>query len=154
MNFVSVMVPEELVTDVYRFIAEQTGKRTVASEEPDGQRDEPVVSRGWTAKEIKRAYKESPPAMIAFLNTLAAHPGEWLGTKELSDPLSAAVKREYGWQEMAGMLGAFGRRISNRYKKKTWFFDAERDHENNRWVYRMNPELAELFLAMVADLEE
>ena len=107
---------------------------------------------GWTGSEIERAYRESPPAMKAFIGALMEYQGEWLGTKELSEPVSEAIGKNYRWQEMAGMLGAFGRRVKNRYDKgDRWFFDVRRDHENSRWVYRVSPELAEFLKTVIAE---
>jgi hypothetical protein len=101
-------------------------------QEPPTQPGEPA-----TPDLIRRAYEESPPAMKRFLDYLTEHAGRYVPNDEVAD--AVGVSR----QQLAGVLGAFGRRWANRYQQRhaKWFFDAEwmADATNGdwKWHYRM-----------------
>lgn len=57
--------------------------------------------------------------------------------------MSKAIGKEYGWTQLAGVLGVFGRRTKSRYGKTKWFIEVERDDSNQRWMYRVSPELSD-----------
>lgn len=146
MSFVMVPVPEELVLEVYALINERKEPKPGAPTKAKST----AMAPSWSDEEIERAYRQSPPAMKALLDTLAAHPGEWLSTADLSGPVSEAIGKEYGWMQLAGVLGAFGRRTKSRYGKDSWFFDVERDDMNQRWMYRASPELSKFLQSLAA----
>lgn len=93
---------------------------------------------------IERAYRESPPAMKRFLDYLTAHAGRQIPNHEVADGIG--VSRP----QLAGVLGAFGRRWANRYQQRNsrWFFDAEwiagTADGDWKWHYRMPAEAAEI----------
>lgn len=93
---------------------------------------------------VERAYRESPPAMKRFLDYLTDHSGRHVPNDEVAQ--ETAITRP----QLAGVLGAFGRRWANRYQKRNskWFFDAEwmADSGNGdwKWHYRMPEEAAQI----------
>lgn len=52
--------------------------------------------------------------MRQLLGFLADHPDKEVTSEQIADALDAAK----GWNTVAGMLGAFGRRASNRYERR------------------------------------
>jgi hypothetical protein len=75
--------------------------------------------------------------MMAFLDYLADRPDEWISTEEVGTAIG------YTWNQVAGMLGAFGRRWEHRYKESgNWFFDNKWDHIENHQDYLMPPDAA------------
>jgi hypothetical protein len=124
-EWVEVLVPKHLVPDVYGLIAEQMAKGPTNGGT--------AVNEELTA----RMFLESPPAMRQFLALLADNAGKVLSTAEICE----AIERTP--MQLAGVLGAFGRRVKNRYKGAKKPFDARRDHAERTWVYGMDPEVAE-----------
>lgn len=93
---------------------------------------------------VERAYRESPPAMVKFLDYLARRPERFVSNDELA--AAVGIRRP----QLAGVLGAFGRRWANRYQQRSakWFFDAQwmEDRESGtwKWHYRMPSGAAEI----------
>ena len=86
-------------------------------------KDEPVapeVSKSdqdwWTEKRLRRAFEESSPAQQAILLAMAGANGKWISVSEVAAQVGDGD--EYDWNNLAGALGAFGRRCRNRYKAK------------------------------------
>ena len=73
-----------------------------------------ALINGWTTDLIRQAYKESADPMRKVLLFLADHAGEEVTATKIAEATGA----KYGWNTVAGMLGAFGRRSVNRYKRK------------------------------------
>jgi hypothetical protein len=59
---------------------------------------------------VSLGYRDSSPKMKAFLDYLADRPNQWISSREIG----AAI--DYKWPQVAGMLGAFGRRWEHRYR--------------------------------------
>jgi hypothetical protein len=87
---------------------------------------------------IMRAYKESPATMKRFLRHLANAAGKTFTSEELGTAVG------YSSRQQAGMLGAFGNRVKQRYGKATWFFAADRAPETGSFVYRMDARAAKI----------
>ena len=143
-DLVAVMVPTRLLPAVYRLLGTQMGvveaqTATGGSESKEGF---------WTAARVKRAFEESPPSMKSFLKTLARRPEDGLTTDDFFEAVSEAVGREYGRQQIAGALGAFGRRVKNRYGADDWPFSAEWDYEIGQFVYTMSADTAEIIRSL------
>jgi len=91
---------------------------------------------------VRRAFSESADAMRRFLSYLADNPSRLIPNHEIAESLG--VSRP----QLAGMLGAFGRRWANRYAQADgkWFFDAqwriELGTEEWKWHYGVTDEVA------------
>jgi hypothetical protein len=92
---------------------------------------------------IERAYRESPPAMKQFLEYLTDQAGRHVPNEEVAAAIG--VSRP----QLAGVLGAFGRRWANRYAMRNakWFFDADWMTDASgatKWHYRIARDSAEI----------
>lgn len=116
-------VPEELVSEVYALLA-----RLCSPTERLG------ANNGWSEEEVVKAYRQSPKAMTAFLDHLATHAGEWFTASEMEEAIEERLGKK---RALRGVLGAFGRRVLNRYGKNVWFFRAESDQEEGCMTYMM-----------------
>lgn len=127
-GFVNVPVPTERVQEVYALLARPPGE---LPESPE---------RGWTSSDIRRMFRESPETMKSFLLHLARNAGDDF----LASEMASAIGRER--RQLAGALGAFSRRLSQRYGRKTWPFDANWNHEAGMVSYSMSANVAEVIL--------
>jgi hypothetical protein len=134
VEFVLVPVPPERVLDVYALLA---GDRTERRETPSLSEPPPDV---WRPELVERAYRESPPGMKQVFDYLAQRAGKQVAMEELA----RGVRRSA--TQVAGVLGAFGRRHKNRYQIKQPPFEAVWDHGRGMVVYQMSPEVAEIIL--------
>src|ERR1041385_732796 len=139
--FVPVPVPRQLVLDVYRFVAERTrltgeGQPSVRINQPAGLPDD------WSASEIRRLYSDSAKNMRAILDAMAARPGEKVYSNDLIEVLSRSRGGTAGSSILGGTLGAFGRRVKNRYRKNNWPFEAHWIPEINQNYYVMSSAVA------------
>jgi hypothetical protein len=64
--------------------------------------------------------------------------------------VAAAIGDDADWNTVAGMLGAFGRRLKSRYKLKTKPFERRYEHGVGK-VYRMLKEIAQQVLQALKD---
>jgi hypothetical protein len=131
-GFIMVPVPEDRVMEVYALLG-----RDSKTTEP-----EPPAAVSVTAETgsvlfdpdlVTRAYRESPPGMKAFLDYLADRSGEKVSSRVVGKDLG------YTWNQVAGMLGAFGRRWRNRYgqTQKKWLFEDGWNFAESHQDYRM-----------------
>lgn len=140
-RWVEVSVPEDLVVDVYELIAELRSEGRPLREKSDEDKEQREVERDWTPELMRRCYRESPNSMTAILEYLGERPGEWVGTGELID-VAGYTERS----EIAGVFGAFGRRVKNRYSMDTWPTDRHWSHEDGERKLRLPDDLAEIVL--------
>ncbi len=144
-DFVPVLVPKARVLDVYEFLS-----RSVKPPQDDGPTAEELrgeAARGlvpWPPETLERAYRESSPAMKRFLDHLSDNPGRAVPIGELGDAMG------YKPHQVAGTLGAAGRRITNRYKLR-WPFAWEKRPEDGIYYYTMNEEDAAVIRGVRAD---
>lgn len=135
-EFVMVPIPTDRVMEVYAFLAGEAAG--AGAEAPlalptitpaPGPATDPAV--------ISRAYRESPDRMKAFLNYLGDRPGQAVSSREIGEAIG------YNWNQVAGMLGAFGRRWEHRYKAAgSWFFEAKWNFGEKHMDYRMPEDAA------------
>ena len=95
---------------------------------------------------VKRAYRESPDTMKKVFDRLADSPDLVVPMEQLEKATGYT-----GTSQMAGALGAFGRRWKNRYhggKDAKWPFEAWWDFERNSMVYRMSLAVAKVIKGM------
>lgn len=130
-GFVQIAVPEDRVLDVYAYLL---GKKK------DGGM--------WTSELLERMYLESPKPMQQFLVTLAKR----AGTVHTAEELAAAIGRNR--LQLAGVLGAYGRRVKNRYGMDQWPFETIYDHSAGMYSYVITDEDIGKTLLEVAGLAE
>lgn len=126
-EWVEVLVPQHLVPDVYGLIAERMAKGAATGS-----------TVGVDEALVERMFAESPPAMREVLLLLADNAGKELTTSEVTKAI------EHTPAQLAGVLGAFGRRRKNRYKGAIKPFVARWDHGEHTWTYRMSADVAEV----------
>src|SRR5690349_13432275 len=95
-GFVYVPIPEHLVQKVFRFVAND-------GVDADGN--------GGSTALIERVYRESEDSFRSLLRYLAERPDTPVTTQQVAKDL----KLYRGTGSLAGMLGAYGRRATNRY---------------------------------------
>ena len=119
-TLVPVMVPEERLADAYRALGAMLTASSAVEPDPTEVDSDPefwrnpdnvkshLVPRSDTIKGLARYLAEHPDTEIT-----AAHAAEELGL-------------EYGWNSLAGALGAFGRYCANRelgFPWESWYDD-------------------------------
>ena len=138
-EFVMVPVPLDRVLEVYAVLGRDHQRQVQSEPMPEAVGPPSTRERATDPAIIKRAYLESSEKMKAFLDYLAARPEQWTSTEEVGNAIG------YGWNQVAGMLGAFGRRWEHRYKEAgNWFFDNKWDNVENHQDYLMPPEAARI----------
>src|SRR2546423_66912 len=108
---VPVFVPKHLVTRVYALIVEGGSDTELAQPLVRSSHTSADFADYWTTEAIWRAFAESPPSMKNVLLLLASKPDEEI----VSDELAKALGPDARWPNLAGTLGAFGRRVRSRY---------------------------------------
>jgi hypothetical protein len=137
-EYMNVPVPTDRLQDVYELLARVPEPAAAVSLTED---QDPRLPAGWSAFDIVRAYRESPDTMKTVLAHLSERPGVAVSGGELAGLIP------YTRPQFAGTLGAFGRRIKNRYSKTTWPIEAEANSADDEWHYRMSQGVAELIVA-------
>ena len=133
-----VPVPEDRLQEVYAVLGRPKGEGGAAGAPPSSP---PGGDGGSSIDEelIVRAYRESPPRMVKFLDYLATHPDEIVSSGTLAQDLGIT------WNQLAGVLGAFGRRWKNRYQQKgSWFFESHWNFDENHQDYKMPAAVADI----------
>jgi hypothetical protein len=123
-EFVNVPVPPDRVQEVYGLLARGAEEAAVNG------------ARGWSRDNLLRAYRESPEAMHKAFDYLAGHAGQEVSTEELAAAIG--VTRS----QLAGVVGAFGRRKKNRYGEDDLPFRAVWSAGAGMKVYEMSPAVA------------
>lgn len=141
-EFINIPVPRKYVSQVYAFIGsldhQSSAEEAPAAVEPSA--DTTATDQTWTRDLIIRQFRESPPSMKKFQRYLAEHAGQDFSSTEIADAIGA----EHGWNSIAGALGAYGRRVKNRYKRRSFPFQQEWDHQHGEMRHSMTPEVAEI----------
>lgn len=149
-ELVNVLVPKRHLSRVYGLIAELE-----KGVEPKANGSPPVPAGSdhddWTASRIRRMVEQSPPAMRDILKAMATRAGDWLTTEDLAKSIEANPDAD--WNTVAGTIGAFGRRMRNRYGIDTPPFEKKRDHDRRCKVYRMDNAMATQILQCL-DVEQ
>lgn len=147
-EFITIPVPRKYVSQVYAFIGSLDSKSSAdeASAAFDPNADPAATDKTrkpWTAGDrelIIRQFRESPPSMKKFQLYLAENAGQDFSSTEIAEAIGA----EHGWNSIAGALGAYGRRVKNRYKRRSFPFQQEWDHQHGEMRHSMTPEVAEI----------
>jgi len=70
----------------------------------------------------------------------------WAGAMTANEPLLALYALLLC--TIAGALGAYGRRVKNRYKRSSFPFNQSWDHANGEMRHGMTPDVAEIILRL------
>ena len=128
-ELISILVPKQYLQEIYGFISTLGASTTL------GAHGEEIK---WPTALIGRQYDESPDIIKRLQKILAAQPGKKFYTSELAVKLKAPK----GSKSVAGALGAYGRRVLNRYKMTTWPIATAWDHEKREQTFWMEPNVA------------
>lgn len=141
-ELVSILVPKKHLSRIYGFISTLDSSPAAAgSSGSEGKADE---AKAWTDDLIRRQFNESPEIIKRFQRLLASNPDEWFSTEKIAAQLDA----KKGSKSIAGALGAYGRRTSNRYQMKGWPFQHRWNHTEGQQYYSMTPEVAEIIKSL------
>lgn len=141
-DLMPVYVPREHAAEVYGFVAELLRGSTLR--EATATAEAPAEAGEWPTELIERAYAESSKPLKAMLKMLAERSGETV----VSDELATAIGPDATWVNLAGTLGAFGRRVKSRYGRTNWFFSADWDNVREKMVYAMDEREAQVILSL------
>lgn len=136
-ELVSILVPKRHLARIYGYISTLDDAAATPAARTDQQADTEADST-WTPDLVRRQFEESPDTIKAFQLLLAEHPDEWFSTADIAARLGA----EKGSRTIAGALGAYGRRTSNRYRMNSWPFRHRWNHNEGQQYYSMEPENA------------
>jgi hypothetical protein len=137
-ELVSILVPKRHLARIYGYIS--TLDEDAASGASTPEAAEGAEEPTWTPELVRRQFNESPEIIKRFQKLLAAHPDAWFSTATIATQLNAAK----GSKTIAGALGAYGRRTSNRYKMKSWPFRNDWNHIEGQQYYSMDQDTAEI----------
>lgn len=129
-DLVSILVPKLHLKQIYGFIGALGGPATPPAD----------AGRPWSPNLIRRQFEESPDTIKRLQKILANKPGE----RFLTSDLASQLKAEKGSKTVAGALGAYGRRVANRYKMTTWPFDTAWNHAEGQQSYCMKEDVADI----------
>jgi hypothetical protein len=138
-DMVQIWVPRKHVVAVYGYIASleqgEGGGEVPVGAPPDGPTPNgPDDNEEWSPKVLRRMYDESPPAMVRILDYLAENPDREVPSEEITE----AIEPGSSSNRLAGTLGAFGRRVGNRYGMESWPFDRYWSYDHDSMVYWMD----------------
>lgn len=145
-DFINIPVPRDRVQDVYELLAR------IAIDKPAQARQSGRVNGTieWPEDLLMRAYRESPPAMKVVFDYLASHADKAATSEMLKNAIASVLKKPgYKRDQLAGVLGAFGRRWKNRYRRGgradgAWPFAATWNGDLGMYEYRMSGDVAEV----------
>ena len=125
VNYINVPVPDHLVPAVMTLIAGNMPKQTAP------------IPKSWTPTELRKLWADSGEPVREFLAALSAVPGAWVPTSTLNKSMT----HNKSTTQFAGMMGAFGRRLKNRYGGRLPF-EREWDVNAREYQYLMPGEIA------------
>ncbi len=116
---VQVLVPKQYVVAVYRFVADLASCRQVPNVGTSVVEANDDQAKWLDANLVKKAWDESSIAMRIILKYLVEHKDEWVSIADVAHQLALDADAN----TVAGTLGAFSRRIKNRYGQSRWPFE-------------------------------
>lgn len=151
-DLVNVAVPKKHLQRVYRLLAdldEDGGGSGDGTLPPRGGDGDGGTFEEWTNARLERMVSESGQAMRDILRALVLRPGDWLSTADLAKAIEDNPDAD--WNTIAGMLGAFGRRIRNRYGLDTWPMEWRRFPDGAGMHYMMPSHMAKRIHPLLDD---
>ena len=142
-EYIHIPVPADRVQEVYELLARPKAEPRVIADAPVDALTTAMVDSREAAEQpalVARIYRESPDTMKSMMKALAARAGHGVPMEVVAEEVGRAPR------QMAGALGAFGRRFKHRYSMEAthWPFEAWWDYERNTMVYRMSTNVAEV----------
>ena len=131
---------------MYQFVAAQSKVLTAPTRRSEPL-DSSLMPADWSATLVRRMYAESPRHMRSILDALASRADEWVRADELIEVLSKSRGGQATSATLGGTLGAFGRRVKNRYRMKSWPLDVVKDADIGQLRYRVSSAVADLLSA-------
>lgn len=129
IQYVQVPVPQHLVPAVMALITQSA--------------EEAPRSTVWTEKELRKLWNESADNIRGTLIYLASHAGTAISGATIAREV---MGKESKGHSIAGMMGAFGRRMKGRHKGRSPIV-AEYDALHQVWQYSIaSPEVAQIIL--------
>jgi hypothetical protein len=125
MPYVMVAIPAELLPEVTELVERRRADLGDGTADSGG-----FLLHGWDEPTIRRAYRESGDNMRKILRFLAQNAGREVD----ADEIASAIGARFGWNSVAGMLGAFGRRSANRYGKHLPMWEQRYDDRDRVWM--------------------
>jgi hypothetical protein len=122
-GYVPVLVPEQRLQAVYRLLADDAITAAPDTTPPPDQA--PADGDDWSGAAdprfrdpafVKTHLATRSATIRGMAKYLAARPGQWL----TSEPIAEALGLEYGWNSLAGALGAAGHYFKNRGIAMPW----------------------------------
>lgn len=145
MQYVLMAIPAQFVPEVAALIAEFDAGGAPVVAAPEGFDGDGAMINGWTEDLVRQAFKESADPMRRVLSFLAEHGG----SEVTSDQIANAIDAERGWNTVAGMLGAFGRRSVNRYKRPLPMWETRQGAAGT--LFKMPPAISTVIKAAAAE---
>ncbi|XXT25072.1 hypothetical protein WME94_26415 [Sorangium sp. So ce429] len=149
VNYINVPVPEGLVPEVMALIATRSGAAAPVATKVKDSDEAPAgvesASAEWTEIELRKLWDESGKAMREALGLMVAHSGKAVSGDQIAKALG---KKERG-HTVAGMMGAFGRRLKHRHKGR-WPFTARWNAVDAYWEYKMDASVAANLAKVIA----
>jgi len=150
-SYVPVLVPEALLGDIYRRLAEAaTVPPSAAGAEPIPEASLEADDDGWSGTADERFRDRSfvdehlatrSETVRGAAKYLARRPDTWVTSEEVA----TALGLEHGWNSLAGAFGAAGRYFANRDIGLPW--DWTYDTPDRRIRLKMDPRIADVILA-------
>ena len=128
IQYVQVPVPTHLVPAVMALITQSA--------------EEVPRSAPWTERELRKLWGESADNIRRTLMLLASNSGNPVSGRTIA---REALGKEEKGHSIAGMMGAFGRRMKGRHKGRSPI-TAEYDAQAHEWRYSMAPEIGQVLL--------
>ena len=141
MEYINVPVPANRVMEVYALLASPEKRQNLFGENPKPKPDS-TFSPNWRPEMLRRLYHESSGAMKVVLDVIASKADQVVHSYELVEALTGFHGKTCDHHTLAGTLGAFGRRVFNRYKADGWPMENEWDPVAQEVWYRMPSDFA------------
>jgi hypothetical protein len=125
----SLPIPERFLPLIHRTLADAYAAEGTDEGSPSlVPPTEGVSEVVWTKEEVVRAYREATPALRTAFDYLAEHPEpEQVRSIELARVVYPNDNDIDAESRLYGVLGGFGTKAAQKYRKKKWFFDAYRE---------------------------
>lgn len=138
-EYVQVYVRKSDLPRVYRLIGSLDEEANAPVVEPVG-----ASSKEWSADLLKKQYVDASKTIKALERFLADHEGE----RFTGDELAAGIGLQYGWNSIAGALGAASRRHRNHYGRQDFPFDIDYDDDDELARYSMPSKYATIIKSL------
>ena len=130
-EYIQVPVPAHLVPEVMQLIAGSlSGKPVLVAQDA-----------GWTAAELTRIWDESAQNVRRTLKLLASNSGSPVTGQTIAREVMGKDDKGHS---IAGMMGAFGRRMKGRHQSRNPI-QAKWNAVEVQWEYTLDPEAARVF---------